>query len=123
MSRVEKSRCNNCSNEAGDYDKEVGWIKIDDDGFHVSGGRQKDGPANTVRYITHITTSVSEDLDFCCVECLLHYLFFSDNHSNSTSVKTYNDFIKKLKLNNVSIPGKLYESITAMFEHIKSMIT
>lgn len=117
MSRVEIDRCNCCGKETKDRYAEVGWIKIDDTAFHVNGGRGKEGSTNVVRYINKLN---AEDLDFCCVTCLLDYLYFSDGHFNS-DVKTYADFIKKMELKNVSIPRKLYKSIVLMFDVVNAM--
>lgn len=84
---VKMSKCNNCGKLAEDYDNEVGWIRLDAVGsITISGGRSEDGASDPLRYIQG-SFGVR---DFCCINCLINFLYFKENYFNADDIKTLN---------------------------------
>lgn len=87
-------KCNNCKKITEDIYKEIGWITIDfpDGCISITGGRTKDGPADTFRYINNI-----KELHFCCAKCLLNFLYLKDGYFNTHSVKTFHEKLNTIQ--------------------------
>jgi hypothetical protein len=101
--------CNNCGKSTYDRYGEVGWIAFEKcSEIKVFGGREHfdiKNPIGTLRWI-HPTIENKEPMEFCCVECMLDFIYlkptFYNKHGRTNleeALSDSEDVVTKQKLN------------------------
>lgn len=91
---IEVIKCDSCGKATEDIYHEIGWIHFEGVSYiSISGGRKKDGTSDSFRYIHN-----QEEIHFCCLHCLIEFLYFKEGYFNSTHFDLYD------KINSIDDP-------------------